>query len=78
MSNSEVIVDLVLNKNAHVYVCGRQVLAGEVDEKLKSIFGDSCCLTPEVSPEKFLQDMRVWFLFLKVVNLILDISVILF
>lgn len=55
---SSKIVDLILNRNAHVFVCGRKVLANEVIDKLKSFLAHEKRFENVDQAEIFFQDMK--------------------
>ena len=61
--NSEMLRDLVLNKNAHIYVCGKKILASEVIDKLKAIFSLGDYFESMESIDSYINDLKVCICF---------------
>ncbi|RNA10633.1 nitric oxide inducible, partial [Brachionus plicatilis] len=56
--NSDKIVDLVVSKKAHIYVCGRTQMASGVAEKLNAIFAKNLQLLGQEHDDSFIQQLK--------------------
>ncbi|RNA38902.1 nitric oxide synthase [Brachionus plicatilis] len=56
--NSDKIVELVVNKKAHIFVCGRSQMASGVAEKLKVIFSKHLKLLGKDQDDTFIQKLK--------------------